>query len=80
VNAANDIRIKQGQDLIVEGTLNMAAETSIIIEKNARLIVSGGTVTNLCGDTWQGVKILDANNTKRNKIVIEKNGGRVVNY
>ena len=58
----------------------MAAETSIIIEKNARLIVSGGIVTNLCGDTWQGVKILDANNTKRNKIVIEKNGGRVVNY
>lgn len=80
VNSANNIRVKAHRDLIVEGTLNMAAETSIILEKNARLIVNGGLVTNLCGDIWQGVKILNNSKTKRNKIIILKNKGEIVNY
>ena len=80
VNSANNIRVKANRDLIVEGTLNMAAETSIILEKDARLIVNGGLVTNLCGDIWQGVKILNSSKTKQNKIIVLKNKGEIVNY
>lgn len=80
VNSADNIRVKARRDLIVEGTLNMAAETSIILEKDARLIINGGLVTNLCGDTWQGINILSGTNTKYSKIVILKNNGKVLNY
>ena len=54
---ANDITIKSGSTLTVAGTLNMGKGTKIIVEPGAKLYLNGGTITNLCGEVWEGIEV-----------------------
>lgn len=56
-NAVNDIIIRSGKRLIVKGRLNMAATKKIVVEIGAELVVEGGTISNYCGDMWQGIVV-----------------------
>ena len=55
---SRDIRVKSGITLTLDSmTLNMPKGGLIIIERGAQLIVKHSTITNLCGQTWQGIEI-----------------------
>lgn len=85
VNAANDIIIPQGKRLTVKGTLNMGKNTSITLQKGAELVVDGGKITNLCNETWYGIRVTGDNaanqfgafpNCAQGKVIL-KNGAIV---
>ena len=51
------LRIESGGSLVVNNTLNMPKEGKIIVEQGGELIVDGGTITNGCGQQWQGIEV-----------------------
>ncbi|MEY4926130.1 MAG: hypothetical protein RI894_566, partial [Bacteroidota bacterium] len=57
-NAAEDLVIKTGTTLTVQGTLNMAKGHKITVEAGATLLVDGGTITNKCGEVWDGITVV----------------------
>ena len=57
-----DIVIPSGETFVVKGELLMAAESSITIETNAKLIIDGGTISSTCGQ-WHGI-IVEGDVTK----------------
>ncbi len=57
-----NIYIPTGKTLTVYGVLKMGADCRIIVERGAKLIVDGGTITNLCPDFWQGIEVRGNNN------------------
>ncbi len=56
------IRVKFNSKLTITGTLRMAKGTRIEIEPGSELILDGGTITNTCGELWEGIKIWGAKN------------------
>lgn len=56
-NVADDILVKAGNTLTITNEINMAAGTRIVIEKNARLHLLGGKLTNNCKAFWHGIHI-----------------------
>jgi hypothetical protein len=57
------IRVKFNSKLTITGTLRMAKGTRIEIEPGSELIVDGGTITNTCGELWEGIRTWGAQNT-----------------
>lgn len=54
-----DIRVKSGATLTISGcVISMGRDRGIIVEPNATLVVNGATLTNSCGDLWQGIVLL----------------------
>lgn len=53
----NDIRITAGTIFTVEGTLNMGKGKRILVERGGTLLVDGGRITNLCGETLDGIDV-----------------------
>jgi hypothetical protein len=54
----NDIVIKSGGVLTISGTLKFAEQSKIIVEPGGKLIVDGGTLTNLCNNQyWKGITV-----------------------
>lgn len=41
-------------ELVLDGTLHLPQNASIILYPKSKLIING-TITNFCGDTWQGI-------------------------
>ncbi|MEM6262988.1 MAG: T9SS type A sorting domain-containing protein [Bacteroidota bacterium] len=56
ISVKTDIVVKSGAILTVKGKLGMPARGRILIEKGAKLIVDGGTITNFCGEMWEGIE------------------------
>jgi hypothetical protein len=55
---SRDIRVKSGFTLTLDNmTLNMPKSGLIVIERGGQLIANGSIITNLCGQTWQGIEI-----------------------
>ena len=52
-----DLIIKPGSQLTIQGTVNMMAGTSVIVEQDAQLILDGCTITNNCGKMWNGIEV-----------------------
>ncbi|MBR1626580.1 MAG: S8 family serine peptidase [Bacteroidales bacterium] len=52
-----DITIKSGATLTINSTLRMAPNSKIIVEKGAKLVVNGGTITSACNKYWEGIYI-----------------------
>lgn len=52
-----DVIIPPGVTYYVYGTLKMGAGCRIIVQRNAKLIVDGGTITNACPDMWGGIEV-----------------------
>lgn len=55
---SRDLRILSGAQLILDSmTLNMPKNGLIVIEPGGKLIVDGSTITNACGQVWQGIQV-----------------------
>ena len=80
----NDITVASNATLTINGTLIMAAGKSIVVQPNGTLNVDGGTITNACGDMWNGIDAFSGNITLNNAKIehaldgITSNGGTVI--
>jgi hypothetical protein len=77
------IILQTGIELTVEGTLLMPIDAKIIVKPGAKVILSGGTIDNICGGMWRGIEVLGTPNqpqleTYQGKVVIN-NGGTITN-
>lgn len=57
VKLSSNLVIKPGITLTIRGMVNCMVDTKIIIEPGGKLIVDGGTLTNGCGNLWQGIEV-----------------------
>ncbi len=72
VQLDRSIEISDSATLIVKGQLYLPSKSgAIILKKGATLLLDGGTISNRCGDSWQGVYY--QNKTKNRKINLSKN-------
>ncbi|MFH0761988.1 MAG: NosD domain-containing protein [Bacteroidota bacterium] len=69
-----DLVIENGGKLRVTGYLSVQAERSIILNAGAVLEVDGGTIGNLCGDLWEGIRLDDAVESGKPSVAIINNG------
>jgi len=53
----SDVVVPTGITYTIEGVLRMGVDCRIIVERGAKLIVDGGTVTNACPDMWWGIEV-----------------------
>ncbi|MGH1334680.1 MAG: T9SS type A sorting domain-containing protein [Aureispira sp.] len=60
-NMSRDIRVKAGVTLTLNNmTLNMPKNGLIVVEPGGQLVVDSSTITNLCGQTWEGIEVWGA--------------------
>jgi hypothetical protein len=53
-----DIIVKQGNTLTISCVVRMPKDGKIIVERGAKLIIDGGTITNSCdGERWSGIQV-----------------------
>ena len=70
------IRVRAGAELELQNmTLRMPKDGLIIVEPGARLTANGATLTNSCGNTWEGIQVwgnsaLAQNSTNQGIIVL----------
>jgi hypothetical protein len=62
----SNIVVKSGNTLTINGTntgtiVNMCKNCKIVVEKNARLLVTDAKLTNSCGELWAGIEVLGDN-------------------
>jgi hypothetical protein len=81
-----DVIVKKRKTLVVSGLLSLPEGGTIYLEKNAKLIVSGGNITNLVGSSWNGIKYVKKFKKKEKCIkyvealgtqIIVTNGGKI---
>lgn len=82
-----DIIVKSGTTLTIKSEVYMKAGRKIVVEKEAKLIIDGGHITNYCDSLWRGIE-LHGDATKHQYLVsgnylqpyVEvKNGGTIEN-
>lgn len=56
------IKIEDGGMLVVKDLVSMPINSKIIVQPGGQLIVDGGTITNACGDFWQGIVVIGQQN------------------
>lgn len=57
-NMSRDILVKSSGTLVLDSMLlNMPKDGLIVVEAGGLLMVNGSTITNLCGQTWQGIQV-----------------------
>lgn len=71
-----DWYIGAGATLSVGGYLSMPIGSSIYLEPGANLEVSGGTIGNLCGELWEGVRV-PPEMTGQLPVIALANGGSI---
>lgn len=49
------IKVNTGATLTIKCTVLMPNDANIVVQRGARLIVDGGTITNACNDLWMGI-------------------------
>jgi hypothetical protein len=54
---AHNVVVKTGNTLTITGEIMFDKNIRVTVEKGAKLRVLGGTLTNFCGDTWDGVYV-----------------------
>jgi hypothetical protein len=69
----HDITIETGGELLVNGTLNMEADTKIYLNESAKITFGKNGHITSCSGTWDGIE-----NTNSNAIVT-MNGGKISN-
>lgn len=68
--------IENGGVLEITGMVSVPHGQKITILPGGRLIVNGGVVTNLCGDLWGGIEMIQADTDLLPELVL-KNGTRI---
>lgn len=57
-----DIEIESGATLTIHNIVKMTDNARIIVKRGAKLIVDGGTITNLCTNRWKGIEVWGTSN------------------
>lgn len=74
-NMVRDIKVKAGAILILDSiTLNMPKDGLIVVEPGGLLVVDSSTITNLCGETWQGIEVWGNSNLAQ----VPSNQGQII--
>ncbi len=80
----DNYNIKDGGELSISGNVGFSDQVNLVVEPGGRLILDGGTLTNVCGNTWKGIDVWgDASlcqypNSNQGYLAI-KNGGTIQN-
>ncbi|MEI6020935.1 MAG: hypothetical protein WCR21_07385, partial [Bacteroidota bacterium] len=61
-----NITVKSGNVLVIRCGLGMTDGSFIRVEKNAKLIIDGGRITNISGRMWKGIEVEGNPNLSRN--------------
>lgn len=68
-----NVIVKTGTTLTIQCEVGMPNDAKIIVERGARLVIDGGTITSNCGELWQGIEVYGAGNLvahpTRNEII-----------
>lgn len=76
------VRIEAGGELIITGLVNMPKKGSIIVEAGGKLTIDGGTLTNGCGETWEGIQVWGTSSGAQNPLeqgLVYMNNGTIEN-
>ncbi|MDR0789736.1 MAG: T9SS type A sorting domain-containing protein [Bacteroidales bacterium] len=77
-----NILIKNGVTLTIANTMQFGEDVMITVEQGGKLIIDGGTLTNLCPDKyWRGIYVLGnpyLPQTETSKGVIELHNGAII--
>lgn len=74
-NMVRDIKVQAGAILILDSiTLNMPKDGLIVVEPGGLLVVDSSTITNLCGETWQGIQVWGNSNLSQ----VPSNQGQII--
>ncbi|MCA1764070.1 MAG: hypothetical protein LC664_13920, partial [Flavobacteriales bacterium] len=76
-----DVRVETGNTLTITATIRMATDATFTIEPGAELVLNGGTLTNACGETWQGIEVwgnANASQTPSNQGVLKVINGALI--
>jgi len=70
-----DIEIREGATLTVRCMVSLPEKAKVIIKPGGTLVLDGGTLTNRCGDKFEGIEIWENKKTgEKGRIVISNNG------
>lgn len=75
--------VKQGYTLIIQGDVYIEANKKIIVEDGAKLVVDGAKLTNYCGTYWNGIELWGNSNLTQsptNQGILETKNGAVIEY
>ncbi len=53
----NSIQVDNNATLTIKCKVSMSNNSKIIVKQGGQLLVDGGTITNVCGDFWQGIEV-----------------------
>jgi len=73
-----DLVIENGGKLKITGYLSVQSNRFIMLRPGAVLEVDGGTIGNLCGDLWEGIRVSDTVDSEKPSVAI-LNGGSIEN-
>jgi hypothetical protein len=57
LNQIGDVRICSGSTLTITSIVGFMENAKIIVERDAKLILDGGTLTNACEGMWKGIEV-----------------------
>lgn len=69
-----DLVIEQGGKLRVTGYLSVQSDRFILLHPGAVVEVDGGTIGNLCGDLWGGIRVSDSVDSEKPSVAILNDG------
>jgi len=74
-----DIEIREGATLEIKCEVSLPEKAKVIIKPGGKLILNGGTLTNRCGDKYDGIEIWENKKTGEKGQIIIANNGSVIN-
>ncbi|MFI5171853.1 MAG: reprolysin-like metallopeptidase [Chitinophagales bacterium] len=74
-----DIELRSGATLTIRCMISLPEEAKIMIKPGAKLIIDGGTITNRCGDKFDGIQIYRNRKTDEIGQIIISNNGSIQN-
>ncbi len=83
-----DVIVKSGGTLTITCKVGMAKGARFVVESNAKLIIDGGWITNVCEESWYGIEVLGKfnrpqymlSNGYRNQGYLEIKNGAIIEY
>lgn len=52
-----DLLIEDGSTLIIRCKVSIPQDAKVLVKQGGKLIIDGGTITNVCGDLWKGITV-----------------------
>jgi hypothetical protein len=63
-----DVELLQGSHLNIKGVTSIALDVRITVNRGAKLVIDGATLTNTCGNLWHGIQVLGTPSAGQNPV------------